>query len=262
MRCRVEKNPCERKAFVCTPRDADDLKVAGGVHVGVSGFSYPKWKGRFYPEDTKPDQFLAYYSTRLDSVEINSSFYAAPSAAMVKSWSGRTGEAFKFSFKAPKQITHVLKLSSASFDGVERLSRTLDLLGPRRGPILFQLPPFSRQDLKLLEAFLSGTAEVRDRVFEFRHESWFEDATYELLERHGAGFCVAESEEVTTPVKVTGRIAYFRLRNEAYEPKAIDQWAAKIRKAAKNAEECYVYLRHDETGENAVLAQRLSESLA
>jgi len=84
--------------------------VTRNVYVGVSGFSYPSWKGRFYPNDMKSEEFLAHYSQRLDSVEINSSFYAPPSAVMVKNWSEKTNEKFRFAFKAPKQITHILKL--------------------------------------------------------------------------------------------------------------------------------------------------------
>ncbi len=231
------------------------------VYVGVSGFSYPGWKGKFYPTDAKSDEFLAHYSQRLRSVEINSSFYAPPSAAMVKNWSERTSERFRFSFKAPQLITHVMKLGKGASEAAERLSKTLHSLGPRRGPILFQLPPYSRQDLNLLSEFLSKTSGIKDRVFEFRHESWFQDSTYQLLEGHGAGFCIAETEELRPAFRVTGGTAYFRLRKESYDTKAIDQWAEKIRETAKGLEESYAYLRHDETGENAILAQRLSEKL-
>ena len=116
------------------------------VFVGVSGFSYTGWKGHFYPKETKNEDFLAYYSQRLNSVEINSSFYGPPSATMVKSWSGKTGDGFKFAFKAPKQITHILKLGEGAPESSERLSKTLESLGTKRGPILFQLPTYSKQD--------------------------------------------------------------------------------------------------------------------
>ena len=230
--------------------------------VGVSGFSYASWIGRFYPKGLKSEEFLGHYSRHLKSVEVNSSFYAAPSAAMVKSWSGRTDEKFRFAFKAPKQITHVLKLGDGSPEAAERLSKTLDLLGPRRGPVLFQLPPYSKQDLKLLEEFLSKTTEVKSRVFEFRHESWLQKPTYQLLDKHGAGFCIAETEDMAPAFQVTGGFAYFRLRKDAYDAKAIAKWAGKIKETVSGVGECYVYLRHDETGENAVLAQRLSEKIA
>ena len=231
------------------------------VHVGVSGFSYPSWKGRFYPNNLKSEEFLVHYSQHLNSVEINSSFYARPSAEMVKNWSEKTDEKFRFAFKAPKQITHVLKLGKGSSDEAERLSKTLEILGPRRGPLLFQLPPYSRQDQELLTEFLSKTSGIKNRVFEFRHESWLEDSTYRLLEKHGAGFCIAETEDMQPVFRVTGEFAYFRLRKESYDTKTIDQWAEKILELAKDLRDVYAYLRHDESGENAVLAQRLSEKL-
>ena len=233
--------------------------MSENVFVGVSGFSYAGWKGRFYPKETKTEEFLAHYSARLDSVEINSSFYATPSQATVKSWSAKTKEGFRFSFKASRQITHILKLGRGAPEEAERLSRVLDLLGPRRGPVLFQLPPYLKQDLGLLDEFLSKTSGIKDRVFEFRHGSWLQEPTYRLLEEHGTGFCIAETEDMRPEFRVTGGFAYFRLRKDSYDSKAVDQWAKKIRELARGLRECYAYLRHDETGENAVLAQRLSE---
>jgi len=235
--------------------------VTKSAYVGVSGFSYPGWKGKFYPTHTKNDEFLAHYSKRLGSVEINSSFYAQPNAVMVKNWSERTSERFRFSFKAPRLITHILKLGKGSSEVAERFSKTLDFLGPRRGPVLFQLPPFSKQDLNLFGEFLSKTSGIKNRVFEFRHESWFQDSTYRLLEGHGVGFCMVDAEGLRPEFRVAGGIAYFRLRRESYNTKTIDQWAEKIREMAEGLRESYAYLRHDETGENAILAQRLSEKL-
>jgi uncharacterized protein YecE (DUF72 family) len=231
------------------------------VFVGVSGFSYPSWKGKFYPDDAKPEDFLRHYSQSLDSVEINSSFYAPPSGAMVKSWAAKTGDGFRFSFKAPKMITHIMKLGKGSPEASEKLSKTLDLLGPRRGPILFQLPPSSKLNANLLEEFLSKVADVRPRVFEFRHASWFEDSTYRLLDKYGAGFCIAETEDLGPTFKVTGGLAYYRLRKDSYDRGAIEEWSKKIKQTAAGSDDCYAYLRHDETGENALLAQELSKML-
>ena len=229
--------------------------------MGVSGFSYPTWKGRFYPRDTKSEEFLLYYSQHLRSVEINSSFYAPPRATVVKNWSDTTSESFSFSFKAPQMITHVLKLGKGSAEAARRFSKGLDSLGQRRGPILFQLPPYSKLDLDRLDVFLSETSGIRKRVLEFRHKSWFQGPTYQLLEENGAGFCIAETEELPAILQTTGGLAYFTLRKESYDAKTIDQWAGTIRETAKDLPECYVYLRHDETGENALLAQRLSKKL-
>lgn len=231
------------------------------MFVGVSGFSYTSWRGKFYPSDAKSEDLLALYAQRLGSVEINSSFYAPPSGATVKSWAGRTKEEFRFAFKAPRLITHIQKLGLGSYESAVRTSDTLDGLGPRRGPMLFQLPPFSKFDRDLLDGFLSHTSAIEPRVFEFRHESWFNASTYDLLEDHGAGFCIAETEDMDPVFKVTGGLAYFRLRKDSYSKDQVHRWADKIREASKDAESCYVYLRHDETGENALLAQNLSEEL-
>src|SRR5256885_3313184 len=218
--------------------------------VGVSGFSYAGWKGTFYPDNLKSEEFLSYYSQRLNSVEINSSFYAPPSSATVKSWSSRTGDNFMFSFKAPRQITHILKLGKGSVEAAERLGVTLTLLGEKKGPVLFQLPPYSKQDLNLLEDFLAKTSKIGERVFEFRHESWLNDLTYTTLEKHDADFCIAETEDMKPVFKVTGKTPYFRLRRESYDVKMIDDWIGKIKETSKGREAAYVYLMHDENETN------------
>ena len=229
--------------------------------VGVSGFSYAGWKGNFYPESLRSEEFLSFYSQRLNSVEINSSFYAPPSLTVVKSWAGKTGENFKLSFKAPRQITHILKLGKGSAEAAERLGITLRSLGEKKGPVLFQLPPYLRQDLKLLEDFLANTSKFGERVFEFRHESWLNDLTYAVLENHDADFCIADTEEMKPVFKITGKNPYFRLRKESYDSKTIDEWTGKIRETSRGSASVYVYLRHDENGDNAARALKILESL-
>ncbi len=231
------------------------------LYVGVSGFSYPGWKGNFYPKDLKSEDFLGYYSQKLNSVEINSSFYAPPSTTTVKSWSAKTRDDFRFAVKSPRQITHILKLGEGSAISANRLGETLSLLGPKQGPILFQLPPFMRQNLKLLESFLQDTSKLRESVFEFRHESWLSEPTYALLDKYHAGFCIAETEDMKPVLRVIGDVAYFRLRRDAYDRKSIDEWSTRIRGLVKDAKEVYVYLRHDETGENAAHAVLLNEDI-
>ena len=235
--------------------------MSSRVFVGVSGFSYPTWRGRFYPKEIGPDDFLKYYSQNLNSVEINSSFYALPSLATVRSWHGKTGDAFKFAFKAPRKITHLSKLGEGAAETALDMSKNLEALGDKRGPILFQLPPFLRQTLNLLEGFLSQTSNIPDRVFEFRHQSWLVDSTYALLDKYDTGFCIAETEDLEPVLKTTGHLAYFRLRKDSYDAKMIEKWVVKIKKAMENADQTFVYLRHDETGENAELAQKLKPVL-
>jgi len=228
--------------------------------VGVSGFSYASWKGNFYPKDLKNEDFLSFYAGKLNSVEINSSFYAPPSAVTIKSWAGRTGEDFRFAIKSPRLITHTLKIGKGAPEAADRLRKTLDLLEGKLGPVLFQLPPFFRQDLKTLESFLTQTAGVK-KVFEFRHDSWMNDSTYQLLEKHDAGFVIAETEDMKPVLKVTGGLPYFRLRKDAYSSRDVDAWTEQIREIIKGSEEAYVYLRHDETGENASYAVGMKEKI-
>lgn len=232
------------------------------IFVGVSGFSYASWKGKFYPKDLKSEDFLTFYAGKLNSVEINSSFYAPPTAAMVKSWASRTGEDFRFAIKSPRLITHTLKLGKGASDAADRLGKTLDLLDGKLGPVLFQLPPFSRQDLKTLESFLERTVGLKKKVFEFRHESWLNDSTYQLLEKHDAGFCIAETEDMKPVLRVTGGLPYFRLRKDVYTAGEIGKWTEKIRDIIKGSEEAFVYLRHDETGENASHALEMKEKIS
>jgi uncharacterized protein YecE (DUF72 family) len=232
------------------------------LFVGVSGFSYTSWKGNFYPKSLKSEDFLSFYAGKLNSVEINSSFYAPPSTAIVKSWAGRTGEDFRFAIKSPRLITHTLKIGKGAPEAADRLGRTLELLGGKLGPVLFQLPPFFRQDLKTLESFLTQTAGVKKKVFEFRHDSWLNESTYQLLEKHNAGFCIAETEDMKPVLNVTGGLPYFRLRKDVYTTSDVERWNEKIRNIVKGSKEAYVYLRHDETGENASYALGMREKLS
>ena len=230
--------------------------------MGVSGFSYPAWRGTFYPKGARSEDLLVEYAKKLECVEINSSFYGAPREDTIRNWADRTGNAFRFAFKAPRQVTHIAKIGPGSGEAANRFSMSLDLLGSKKGPILFQLPPFLRRDTKLLEGFLDSTASIGSRIFEFRNDSWFEESVFELLRDHGAGFCIAETEDLEPKFMVTSGIAYFRLRKDAYDAKTIDSWAKRIADTAKGAKQTYVFLRHDETGGNAVLAQRLVQKLA
>ena len=229
--------------------------------VGVSGFSYASWKGTFYPKEAKNEDLLQEYAKRLGTVEVNSSFYAPPRDVVVKNWAAKTDERFRFSFKAPGIVTHILKLGKGSAESAAKFSKTLDLLGPRRGPVLFQLPPFMKFDRALLDAFLSQTSEIKPKVFEFRHASWLNDSTFSLLDSGSAGFCIAQTEDMEPTFRVTGDIAYFRLRLDSYDKESVGKWSKKIASSAKNVDVCYVYLRHDETGENAILAEGLSSAL-
>jgi len=233
--------------------------MSSRVFVGVSGFSYATWRGRFYPREIGPDDFLKYYSQHLNSVEINSSFYALPSLTTVRSWHGKTGEAFKFAFKAPRKITHLSKLGEGASETALDMSKNLETLGDKRGPILFQLPPFLKQTLNLLESFLSQTSNVPDMVAmnALYRPGPMENIPYFIDCKHGKQTARYDHPDLEPVLKTTGHLAYFRLRKDSYDAKMIEEWVGSIKKAMEDADQTFVYLRHDETGENAELAQKL-----
>src|SRR5687768_9710826 len=146
-------------------------------HVGTSGYSYPKWKGGFYPPKLPQSEMLGYYGERLAAVEINSSFYRMPSAHVLEDWAEQVPGTFRFAFKAPQTIRHRKRLKDAA-DVARQFLDVTAVLGRRRGPLLFQLPPNMKKDLPRLEAFLASLGSSPPAAFEFRHASWFDDDVY------------------------------------------------------------------------------------
>src|SRR6516164_6667178 len=124
------------------------------IWFGTSGFSYKEWKGKFYPEDLPNREMLHHYATRLNSVEIDSTFYRMPTASTLETWKAETLDSFRFTIKASQQITHRQRLKVPS-DALDYLVGVVPTLGDRLGLMLYQLPPFFRADLPRLEAFLS-----------------------------------------------------------------------------------------------------------
>ena len=167
---------------------------------GASGYSFKEWKGSFYPEKMKPDGMLAWYAERLPTVEINNTFYQMPKAAVLENWVTATPPGFRFAIKASRRITHDARLKAdAAADSLAYLYRTLESLGAKRGPVLFQLPPFIRKDLVRLGEFLALLPPDHRAAFEFRHDSWFDDDVYSLLSGAGAALCLSEREDDVPP---------------------------------------------------------------
>jgi uncharacterized protein YecE (DUF72 family) len=123
---------------------------------GASGYSFKEWKGTFYPEEMKPDGMLTWYAERLPTVEINNTFYQMPKTTVLENWARATPETFRFAIKASRRITHLSRLKAdTAADSVAFLYRNLRTLGAKRGPVLFQLPPFLKKDLPRLNEFLA-----------------------------------------------------------------------------------------------------------
>src|SRR5262249_40681198 len=161
-------------------------------YAGTSGYSFPEWRGSFYPEDLPASAMLGHYAARLPAVEINNTFYKMPSAKMLASWASEVPEEFRFVLKASQRLTHILRLKDPAADPLASLLESAFPLGARLGPILFQLPPNFKKDTARLQGFLALLPSTVKAAFEFRHVSWFEDDVFDILGAHGAALCVAE----------------------------------------------------------------------
>ena len=195
----------------------------------------------------KPEEMLPFYSERLPTVEINNTFYQMPKVAVLENWARTTPDSFKFAIKASRRITHMSRLKAESAaDSVAFLYRNLGSLGAKRGPVLYQLPPFLKKDLPRLAEFLSILPAGHDAAFEFRNESWFSDDVYAELKRAGASLCLSEREDNAPPPLVeTAPWGYVRLRLEVYAEDDLRRWAERL--AATGWAETYVYFMHEPT---------------
>jgi uncharacterized protein YecE (DUF72 family) len=232
--------------------------AAPRIAVGTSGWSYGHWIGRFYPEALDTRARFSYYARRFDSVELNMSFYRYPREQQLRHWRENMPAGFTMTFKANRRISHFRK-----FRGVEKEVQTFygfqDELGPHAGCILFQTPDSFRctaENTNVLRDFLALLEPGRRNVFEFRHPSWWNGQTAELLREHGAAFCVVSGLGMPSEVITTAPFAYFRFHGPAepyasrYSQEQLRSWAAAIQREIEThgLREVYCYFNNDGEG--------------
>ncbi|MGH7903394.1 MAG: DUF72 domain-containing protein [Candidatus Dormibacteraceae bacterium] len=215
------------------------------LYVGTSGFSYPAWRGHFYPPDLPGGRMLAHYSERLTGVEVNGSFYRHPDRASLRRWRDRAPVGFRFCLKAHRSLTY----SAAGSDRGEwaaDFGRTAAALGDRGGPVLLQLPPTRQRDV----AFLDGLLEAlgRPAAVEPRHESWFERDVYGTIARHRGALVVTDggSWPMAPRLELAG-LAYLRLRRD-YDAPALAAWREVVASELSRQDEVHVYFKHEVQG--------------
>ena len=230
------------------------------IWIGTSGYNYPEWKGSFYPADLATAKMLPYYAARFPTVEINYTFYRMPNEKLVSGWIAQTPSPYKLTMKAPRRITHDSRLKNCG-DLVTAFCGVAGTAGEKLGALLFQLPPNMKLDLGLFDAFLDTLPPKVCAAFEFRHTSWLTDEVFERLQRRNLALCVADSEKLSTPVRVTADYGYFRLRDEGYTSDHIKQWAETIARETASCRDVFVYFKHEEEGKGPEFARLLRDHL-
>jgi len=228
------------------------------LFAGTSGWAYPSWKPDFYPQKLAQKKFLAHYTTMLNTVEVNFTFRQLVKETTIQNWLAESPAHFRFGVKAHQVITHIKRLK-ATEDFVPRFLATIEPLAAagKLGPVLFQLPPNLKADSALLKDFLATLPRTVPAAFEFRHESWFSDTTWDLLKSASAALCVAETETRTTPDVVTGSFAYYRFRKPTYTGEERAAMVDRIQQHIAEERNAFAYFKHEETPEGALYAVEL-----
>lgn len=226
------------------------------VRVGCSGWNYRSWKGTFYPAELDPGEWLPYYATVFDTVELNGTFYRLPERSTFAKWRSQVPPGFRAAMKASRYLTHLKRL----IDPAEPVSRLFDRargLGPVLGPVLYQLPPQMKRDVGRLASFLAllpGTLRgigALDHVVEFRDPSWYVDEVFELIAARGVSVCLHDklgSEYDGDPV---GPLTYVRFHGTSgqyhgsYEPVHLRPWAQRLAGDARRGRRVFAYFNND-----------------
>jgi uncharacterized protein YecE (DUF72 family) len=243
------------------------------LRVGCSGWNYTAWRGRFYPAALPPSGWLAHYAGTFDTVEANGTFYRLPSGETFAAWAAQTPPGFVMAVKASRFLTHLKRLRDPD-EPVGRLLERARRLGSRLGPILYQLPPQMRLDLDRLSAFLAvlprrldGPRRTLRHVVEFRDPSWYREATYELLRRHGVALCLHDKRGAEYDGPVIGPIAYVRFHGTSghyrgsYGPAALERWATRLAAEYHAGRSVYAYFNNDPAAVATANARSLKRRL-
>jgi uncharacterized protein YecE (DUF72 family) len=225
------------------------------LFAGTSGWAYPSWKPDFYPAKLAQKKFLSHYVMQLNTVEVNFTFRQLVKETTLQNWIQEAPQSFRFGVKAHQVITHIKRLKGSE-DFLRRFLSTIEPMASagKLGPVLFQLPPNLKADITLLKDFLAILPRTVPVAFEFRHESWFSDPTWEALRQHSAALCVAETEERTTPDVTTGPFAYYRFRKPTYTTQERATMVQRIGEHLAAGRDVFAYFKHEETPQGALYA--------
>jgi uncharacterized protein YecE (DUF72 family) len=242
------------------------------IRIGCSGWNYAHWRnGVFYPPRCAPRNWLGWYATHFDTVEINMTFYRLPKEPVVARWVLASPPGFTFAVKMSRYVTHIKRLLEVDKHVPLLYERIRPLLrSPKMGPLLWQLPPTFACDLDRLAAALEHAHDGHRHAFEFRHPSWFRDETYTLLREHNVALVIGDRPQVNEfqSHELTADFTFVRFHggthgaNGNYAHRELDEWSDRLERWSEHAD-VYAYFNNDWEGyaiENALyLKQRLGQ---
>jgi uncharacterized protein YecE (DUF72 family) len=239
--------------------------MAAKYYVGCSGWHYEHWRGLYYPRELPKPKWLSFYARQFSTVELNNSFYHLPSEKAFSIWRESTSDDFIFAVKMSRFITHIKRLKNIG-SAVENFVSRAGLLAEELGPLLYQLPPSMKRDDELLQSFLSTLPSKHQHVIEFRHESWIDEAVFDILRIHNVGLCVFDVPGLSCPLVATSDFAYIRfhgsegLYSSSYSDEELTRWANRIGQLGQNVKASYIYFNNDAEAfavENAIKLKNL-----
>ncbi|MHA1799628.1 MAG: DUF72 domain-containing protein [Candidatus Helarchaeota archaeon] len=244
--------------------------------LGCSGWSYDDWKGTFYNHDIKSSDMLYFYSKIFNAVEINTTFYNIPRLEYVQRWMKKTPDHFIFAVKFPKQVTHEkLFRNEVSDKDIIPISKILNALKPKIGPILIQFRPKFEINLSKLETLFSLLPDQYRYTVEFRHSSWLTNSTFQLLEKYNIAFCIVDEpykskKNLIPPViRITSDFTYIRWHglNEnhwydyLYSDDQLKNWKKNIETISDSVKKVYGFFNNHPNGQAPTNCRRLLELL-
>lgn len=217
------------------------------LFVGTSGWAYREWKPDFYPEDLPQSSFLQHYSSVLTACEINATFYRLQSESTVTRWAAGTPESFRFTTKAHRRLTHGKQIAPDEEQRgfLDTFLRSVSLLGPRLGAVLFQFPPYRRRDDEAFERLLTSLPAGIRCAFEFRHDSWIAPEVTERIAAASGTVCVSDKEGNAPTELPPGPFGYVRLRADRYSPEARTAWRDLV-VAESESRPVFVFAKHED----------------
>ena len=241
------------------------MAAKGQIRVGCSGWVYNHWRKVFYPKEVPQKEWFEFYAQHFDTVEINNSFYRLPKPETFEGWRKRSPPGFCFAVKASRFITHIKRLKDPE-ESVKRFFDSMEPLGDRTGPILWQLAPNFHRDDERLADFLKALPRKYDHTFEFRHKSWLDAAVYELLGEHRVALCIPDRPDLPQDIRCTTDWSYIRLHSSNhddgdYSHRDLSTWAKRIREFADDGADVWVYFDNDQHGFAIENARYIREKL-